>query len=182
MPEPTINATLIADNDKRLDIVRYDYGVRFKASVAVAKDDWNDSVHESEAEARAWIKSVQAKAARLKRTEHAFPVTYIVESHLIGAKVEPATLRGLNANDGEWKITTLAGKKKAVHGNRLCRDMTPETRADLAGLYDVRAETQKKINVIERDHKLDLPHTYGKSTVDVATKKDESMVRLFKEG
>ena len=181
--------TLIAENDRRLELVKRTSAHSdvpsyiFRGALAPEDDDeeWVEKTFDTEAKAREWMKLTRQKRARAKRVTYSYPVTIEKGSGSFGGRAafNPALLKGINATDGEWRIKYPA-ETKTHKRTEIYRRMDPNDATEAAILSDEIAERETKLRGIKNKYNLDLPgRSYGRLKVDEAVEFDEQMVRVF---
>lgn len=178
----TVLKTILDFNDHRLTLVERHGHIVFKAELAPLDDNgkWSEQEFSGQTEAIEWLDKVTKRRARASRKSYEIPVTISVGGGYSGhATFVPAILRGINATDGEWKITRTDGTKDTVARDKIFRPMSDEDREEANEIMRRMEIDRTRLREIERAHEVNLPRTYGRVHVEKAIEHDATMAERF---
>jgi hypothetical protein len=180
-----IIATLIDDDDRRLTIEKTSpENVSFRAALVTAHGVAAKTFPDASS-ARNWLHDRSRQREVQKREAAAHPITLvIVNSRAVAGKrlsFETATLRGIRANDGEWKVTDAKGRKRSSPGKSIMHRMTEDDAAELTRLSNEADVLREKISHIKERYYLSLPYTYGRTDATKALEIDTKVAKIFRE-
>ena len=156
---------------------------RFKAEILPDKegDETANRYFDNSDEAYVWLNRTTARRKRAFSKNYSFPIT--VEVPAQGKRphsFKDATIRGVHANEGLWKITVNA-EKTSSSGKYIHRRMLADDAYDAARLANKIRELEYSLYQLRKRYELELPHMYGKTNPDRAIELNIEMAKLFED-